>query len=215
MECRHRCERLPSFEQVQPYVLPEARRLEVCAINHALDPEVRDAGLKAWVDREFPDTAGFHSFELSAAATSSLTIHALLALAAQSSCDKYELAATRAAYFPWIRLMSTMLDSYVDLAEDLASGAHSYISHYTSLDAATVRIQEIVASSLHLAHRLPRGRRHALIVTGMLAMYLTEQSTQSHAMHSASRTMMQTGGSLVRLVQPILQTWREHQRSRD
>lgn len=209
--CREECERLPSFDDVRPYVLPEAMRLEVCAINHQLDPAARDADLEAWVQREFPNVVGFHTFEISAAATSSLTVHALLALAAEAACSPHELDATRAAYFPWVSLMSTMLDSYADLVEDLRTGSHSYIDHYGGFDEAIERIQEIVSGSLHLASRLPRGRRHALIVTGMLAMYLTEKSTQCPSMRTTSRRIMEAGGSLPWLIRPILQIWRHHQ----
>ncbi len=45
-------------------------------------------------------------------------------------------------------------------------------------------------------------------------MYLTEQSTQCHTMRPASKTIMRAGGSLPWLILPILQTWREHLRSR-
>src|ERR1044072_9771613 len=47
--CRAECLQLPSFDRVRPHVLPEAARLEVCAINHRLDPVARRADIEAWV----------------------------------------------------------------------------------------------------------------------------------------------------------------------
>jgi tetraprenyl-beta-curcumene synthase len=52
--CRECCAALPSYERVKPYILREARRAQVLALNHDLDPRIRDATLQSWCAEEYP-----------------------------------------------------------------------------------------------------------------------------------------------------------------
>ena len=70
--------------------------------NHELDPDRRDAALRAWARDEFPQGHEAGWFELSGAASAGLTIYALLALAAEPACGEAEIDRTRRAYFPWV-----------------------------------------------------------------------------------------------------------------
>lgn len=206
--CRRECRALPSFDVVRPHLVAEASRLGVCAINHELDPTVRDAELRAWVRREFRSNGDCEWFEISAAATSSVTIFALMALAAEPNCTEQDVSDTRAAYFPWISLESTMLDSFTDLERDLATGAHSYVSHYSTHELAVKRLGEIVARSVAGARKLPQGRRHALIAAGMAAMYLSDPTVRHGAARASSEHILRSGGNLPRMQLPILHAWR-------
>lgn len=146
-------------------------------------------------------------FELTAAA-SGFTPHVLLALAAESTCDEGEIAETLAAYFPWVSLAITMLDSYADQVEDAASGSHSYISHYGDGDAAVRRLCVIVDRVARDARGLRNGHRHATVVACMVAMYLSRDDARSPATREATRRLVDAGGSLTRVLFPILRLWR-------
>lgn len=206
--CRAHCRALPSFERVRPLVLREARRALVLGINHDEDPARRDAALRAWAAREYPNERELHWFELSGAASATLVVHALLTLAADPDATHREIAATYAAYWPWIALATTMLDSYVDEAEDAASGNHVYIAHYADRDAATARIRESVGVALRAAEELGDGRRHVVIVGCMVALYLSKGSARVPELRQTTASLVQSGGSLVRLLLPILRAWR-------
>ncbi|HVR05087.1 MAG TPA: DUF2600 family protein [Solirubrobacteraceae bacterium] len=199
---------LPAYERVRAAVVQEAVRAQVLAINHDLDPEARDAGLRRWAKREFPQAHGVSWFELSGAASASLTIHVLLALASTAACSRRDVERARDAYFPWISAATTMLDSYVDQVEDLENGDHSYIAHYPSPGHAVSRTRELIRRSLQEAGRLPDGERHILIVACMAAMYLTKDSAHTEAMRRSTRSLLAGGGSLTRLLFPILRAWR-------
>jgi len=79
--CRESCVRLPCYGAVYGLVVREARRGQVCAINHDPNPRRRDAALEAWAAAEFPSGHEAWWFELTAAASTDLTLFALLALA--------------------------------------------------------------------------------------------------------------------------------------
>jgi tetraprenyl-beta-curcumene synthase len=206
--CRESCRKLPSYWTIRPLLVREAIRAQVLAINHDLDPALREADLQRWAAETCLATSDATWFELSGAASASLTIHALLALGAQPGCSDEYLARACAAYFPWISTATTMLDSYVDQAEDLANGDHSYVSHYPTPQLAAARIRELVERSLVEARALRDGERHQVIVACMVAMYLSKDSAHTEAMSETTRSLVRAGGSLTRLLLPILRLWR-------
>lgn len=206
--CRAACVQLPSFAAVQSLLLREAWRGQVLAINHDLDPVRRDLGLCEWTREEWPNFGEAYWYELTGAASASLTVHALFALAAKPSVTDEEIANVHRAYNPWISTATTMLDSFVDQAEDALNGDHSYVGHYPSTEFAQARVAELVRRAMHEASVLDDGARHALIVAAMLAMYLAKDSARTTAMRPRSRALIEAGGPLACLLLPILRLWR-------
>ncbi len=186
----------------------EASRGQVCAINHAADPLNRDASLKTWVANEFPSRSEAWWFELTAAASTDLTIFALLALASESHCPGDQITRISKAYFPWASGLAAMLDSYVDQAEDAANGDHSYVAHYPSPDLATHRICLFIRRCLLEVGSLKDGEKHILIVASMFAMYLSKTSALTPSMRATTERIVGSGGSLTRVLHPILRLWR-------
>jgi tetraprenyl-beta-curcumene synthase len=206
--CRREAESLPSIEQVRPLLVREARRAQVLGLNHDLDPVRRDRALRAWAQQEWPTENEATWYELTGAASASLTIHVLIALAAKPRVGATEIAQVHRAYSPWISAATTMLDSYVDQIEDERNGDHSYVSHYPSGELALHRIGELVRRSMLEAAALPDGEGHVLIVACMAAMYLSKDSARTDAMRDATRALIRAGGPLPCLLLPILRLWR-------
>jgi tetraprenyl-beta-curcumene synthase len=206
--CREDCAKLPSYSRVRPAVIREATRAQVLALNHDLDPNARDLALEEWAEQEFAGKREVTWFELSGAASASLTIHAFLALAAEPACTEGDLRDTYAAYFPWLSAATTMLDSYVDQTEDAINGDHSYLAHYLSPILATQRVCDLVRRSVEEVRRLPSGERHAVIAACMVAMYLSKDSARTPAMRPTTDRLLEAGGSLTRLLLPVLRMWR-------
>lgn len=204
--CRKSCVSLPCYAIVGKLVTREACRAQVLALNH--NPTHRYDKLTEWVGIEFSDHERNGWFELSGAATASLTVHALLALAAESACTSRDIDRIQAAYFPWLSLTATMLDSYVDRAEDAAKGAHSYIDYYPSFEFARQRIGELIRRSAREALSVRNGCRHAVIAACMIAMYMSRDSARASESRAATRCFIQAGGSLTRFLLPVLRLWR-------
>lgn len=206
--CRVACGALPAFATVQPMALREAGRAsEVLPLNH-LPASERDAGLQAWAAREFPNERALTWYELSAAASTWLAVQASLAMAADAACDAARVEAVCGAYFPWASLAGTMLDSYVDEADDLAAGAHRYVAHYPTRAVMLERVGAAVGRAASAATALPDGRRHAVILSCMFAMYLSKDSARTPELRNATHGLVASGGSLTRLLVPILRMWR-------
>ncbi len=206
--CREHCQCLISYPRVRQLAIREASRAQVLALNHDPDPDRRDAALRGWVEREFPGERPSNWFELSGAATAPLTIHMLLALAAEPICSDQEISDACQVYFPGLSLIATMLDSYVDQAQDIESDCHSYIGHYPTPELATQRICELIRRSIDEARRLRNGHRHVVVAACMIAMYLSNDRAQEPKRWRASMEMARAGGALTTLLLPILRIWR-------
>ncbi len=206
--CQDACTQLPSHNLVRPLLLQQAWRAQVSALNHELDPKHRDDALREWAKLQLPPTDEVSWYEMTGAASASLTIHALLALAAKPSLGETEITAIYGAYFPWIDSATTMLDSFVDSAEDIENGDHSYVAHYPSKPVALVRIPFLVRRAIAEAGSLPDSERHTLIASCMIAMYLSKDSAWSPTARRDTRRLLSAGGSLPRLLLPILRLWR-------
>ncbi len=206
--CRRGCAALPAYGRVQSLVVREARRAQVLALNHDTDPAGRDAALRAWAKREFADEQRLSWFELTGAASASLTVHAFLALAAEPACSETDVRTTCAAYFPWLCAATTMLDSYVDQLEDAHNGDHRYIAHYPNDAQAAERLHELVTRAAVEARRLRNGHRHAVITACMVAMYLSKDSARTPEMRDVTAGLVRAGGSLTRVLLPVLRMWR-------
>jgi tetraprenyl-beta-curcumene synthase len=205
---RRGCETLPSYAHVQTRVIRAARLAAIQVLNHDPDPCRRDAAMAAWAHAEFPNETRLSWFELAAACSSSLCIHALLALAADPDLDPGEVEQVESAYFPWVNAASTLLDAFVDQAEDARTAQHNYLGHYANANVATRRIAEIVRRSAHATRGLPNGRRHALIATGMVSMYLSKDTARNPPLRNHSARICAAAGSLPSLQLPIMRAMR-------
>ncbi len=206
--CRSHCRALPSFERVRPLVRQETRRALVLGLNHDTNAARRDRTLRAWAAREYPREHELTWFELSGAASASLIVHALLTLAANPGVTDAEIQSVCAAHWPWIALATTMLDSYVDQADDALNESHSYIAHYPDFETAAARLRQSIDRSLRATRQLPNGHRHTVIVGCMIALYLSKDSAHAPALRPTTTALVRECGSLVRLLLPILRIWR-------
>jgi tetraprenyl-beta-curcumene synthase len=206
--CRDCCQALPSYGRVRALVLRDARRAQVLALNHDPDPQRRDTALRTWTQHEFPKGHEASWYELTGAASAGLAAFALLALACEPTCSDSEIAHTHAAYFPWASAVACMLDSYADQSEDVASGDHSYIAHYPTPEVGVSQTCRLVRRCLSELHTLKSSETHVLIVCSMVALYLSKDTARTVAMRTWSRRIACAGGSLTRVLLPILRLWR-------
>jgi tetraprenyl-beta-curcumene synthase len=205
--CRSCCLALPAYSQVRPLVVEGVRLCSIQNINHLSDSLERERELKSWAELQGPAPHQLRWFELTGAASAFLP-HALLALAAEPTCDTANAAKTCAAYFPWMALSIAMLDSYADAPDDGANGSHSYIAHYGDQRTACARLSEILTSTVREMRRLPNGRRHVFMASSMMAMYLSTSAANGSQAQATTKQLAIAGGSFTRLLVPAARLWR-------
>ncbi|MGB2709998.1 MAG: DUF2600 family protein [Conexibacter sp.] len=204
--CREGCAQLPAYAAVQSAAQSEARRAAVQGINHS-PAHAREPALRRWAAAQ-GDVQDVLWFELAAAASSSLAIHALLAAAANPATTAQTAEQVRATYFPWIGALSTLLDSLVDEQDDARSGEISFVGQYASRAAARTRLRVVSRRSFAQARKLPSGEMHAVIVAGMVAMYLSKTSAWTAATRPLTLAVLRSSSSVVLPLLALLRTWR-------
>jgi tetraprenyl-beta-curcumene synthase len=205
--CRSGCAQLPGFLVVRRHATRAARELSVQVLNHQPEAQ-RTALLRSFARRELRGDGDTAWFERTAAASSTLGIYALLAMAVEPEVDGVEASAVDAAYHPWICLACTLLDCLVDQLDDERSGNHNYLTRYADPAKATDRIAEVVARSVCCSLKLHRGERHAVIVSAMVAMYLSKDVARRGTLKRSTRRIAASGGMLVRAQVPVLRVIR-------
>jgi tetraprenyl-beta-curcumene synthase len=66
-----------------------------------------------------------------------------------------------------------LLDDLIDLDDDRAAGEHNYMACYPSSEAAAGRLAAIAGQASASTAQLPQPRRHAAILAGVAAFYLS------------------------------------------
>jgi tetraprenyl-beta-curcumene synthase len=205
--CRSLCVTLPSYAAVRASLRHTSTLATVQALNHEPDRDRRTAVLRRWANCRFPDRQELSWFELTAEASAWLDVLVLMALAAEPACSERVGTRACAGYF-WVSLAATVLDSYGDGAADVEADAHNYLARYPTCEVAVRRIREIVERSMREACALPNGHRHAVIVACMVALCASKTSARTPEMRAPTRGIVRAGGSLTRLLVPILRAWR-------
>lgn len=206
--CRSGCAALPGYTAVRDAALREARRNEVQGINHG-PAELRESALRAWAGPQQREAGDARWFEIAAAGSSSLAVLALLAAAADPRTSPASAERTRAAYFPWIEALSTLLDSLADCEHDVLTGELSFVGFYDSPAAASARLATVSARAIAAARSLPRGERQAVLVAGMIAMHLSESSAWTPATKPIATAVVRAADhAVMSFLLTLLRRWR-------
>jgi tetraprenyl-beta-curcumene synthase len=150
-----------------------------------------------WARSETPQGSELEWWETASARGTSLGVHALIAAAAVRDLDAADVAAIAAAYLLWAGSLHSLLDSLVDEAEDADSGQFSFIDCYASPQEAAARMGWLAARSARALRALPRGRRHAVILAGMVASYLSLPEASAPRVREVTESVIAAVGAPV------------------
>lgn len=206
--CRENASRLASYALVQQTLIGAAHDSALAlSINHEADPIPRRAKMRSWASSR-PATTGVTWFEMTAAGAAALEIFALLAEATKRTCNTDALTLISGAYSPWICSAATMLDSYADQAGDEVTGSHVYVNYYPTPEAGVKRISDLIRQGFARDHSLPDGQGHTIILSSMIAMYLTRNSSRVADRRDFTAQILLASGKLTRALAPALRAWR-------
>ncbi len=199
--CRSPLTSLPSYEVARGPLLRQARLCrESQALNHSLHLPQLDGRIDEWTARVVAETelgGGFEWWELvGAAAASSLSIGALLALAATPGVCEADARTVEAAYFPWASGLNALLDSLVDLNQDPEGGSH--LRRYPSPQVAGERLGALGTGARERVAALPNGAAHEVILAAMGALYLARADAWEPGCEGISMAVIDALGPLVR-----------------
>jgi tetraprenyl-beta-curcumene synthase len=194
--CRIALANLPSYPMVQEPLRRAVRRMVDYQVLIHGDGALAPIALAAWARAETPPGTGLHWWETAAAGASSLVAFALIAAAARPALTASEVAAIEAAYFPWYGSLHVLLDSLVDLPQDVQSGHHSLVAHYASPEEIAIRMETIASSAIRSARTLPHAHQHLLFLAAMAGFYLAKPSAQLPDAAESTRRLISVLGDV-------------------
>lgn len=185
--CQALAGKLPSLTVVENRLLEAIRYYShLQAYKHVVAPYRQDM-LVAYLKEEVPNPHSLTWWELAAATGSTLGMFALLSLASHPFLDPELKEAVYLSYFPWICGLHILLDYLIDQEEDLKEGDLNFISFYANDDEAWHSLKRFAHEARQRASTIPPQSLHNLIVSGLLAMYMSDpkvglQGYKSHAL---------------------------------
>jgi tetraprenyl-beta-curcumene synthase len=171
--CRSALNTLPSYSVVANSASRLAERIISYQSFNLTRAQGSEIPLELWAANETPLESKLYWWETAASAGSSLGIFALIAMASNTHVSPSEALAVESAYFPWIGSLHSLLDSLIDLTEDISTGQQNLVTHYDSIEQIADRMQMIAVESIRLSESLPYAAQHTLVLTAMVCFYLS------------------------------------------
>ena len=194
--CRRVVADVPSIARAGAVIEQATERCGQAQSHNHATASGRDEALLSWCSRQSPRCGGYLWWETTAGGISCLNIHAALACAADPDAGAEEPSRVEAAYFPSICALSALLDSLADYHLDADSGNHSFVAHYADSQQATERLTAIAREARDRVAELRHGSRHAVILAGIVAYYLSSSSVRHGFPEPVARELLKEMGPL-------------------
>lgn len=197
--CATAVDSLPSFTLLAPTARSAAARIvDFQALNLNEHQGGRHA-LEQWASELTPSTNGLAWWETAAAAGSSMSVHALIAAAAEPRLDPQDARDIDRAYYPWVGALHSLLDSLVDRREDHERAQRSLLEHYHSPAGTAISLSTLARRATEAIRRLPNPRAHRVIVTAMCSYYLSAPECDTAEAHAVTPALTLTLGMPLRV----------------
>jgi hypothetical protein len=210
---RNRLDALPAAGAVAETLRRAGRR---CARAQALSHAARGsdgAELRRWASEQAAGTSLQWPEWLAGAQASVLSLHALIAAAAEEQTSPAQAEALDRLYLSIGAL--TMLDSLIDREQDLAAGEAGYLRWYESPAQMGERLAAAVCDARRHSEQAPHGERHRVTLAGIVAYYgSAPQARDPRARDVFDRVNRQLPGQLAPVL-AVMAGWRRGKRAKE
>ncbi len=206
---------LPSYNTVQGAAHAAAARILASQSLGLGESAPARERLARWAREEMGEgapagPAQLRWWESAAAAGSSLCLYALIAAAATPALEARQVEAIERAYHPWVGALHSLLDSFLDEAEDAEIHQLNLAGCYEDAADGAARMEEIAARAMAGARALPHGRTHAVAVAAMAGHYLSDISSSPEATPAATAAAAGVQSAIGGIARPILAMFALH-----
>lgn len=175
--CKDYVRKLPSYPLVQEEILYLGTLYSQMQAYKHTPVSLREQYLDNWAKPHLDKYPNLSVWEFSAAAGSTLGIFMLCTLAKSPNLKKNKVTQVMDAYFPWVCGFHILLDYFIDLQEDLATGDLNFVSYYADLEEKNQRLLWFLQQSLERISQLDYPLFHLTVIEGLLSMYLSDPKT--------------------------------------
>ncbi len=209
---RFNIERLPSAGAIAQALSRAAHRcVEGQAHAHAL-PFIGAERVKEWAQAQAEGSPLRWREYLGGAASSVLAMHALIAASAREGLSEREASMIDELYLS-IGVMSTTLDSVIDRAGDLSSGAPMHVSLYEDPSSLADALIAVAEDAIDRSRGVPDQDHHLMTLVGVIAYYLSAPVEDPFAITVRERMTAGLSGALAGPLR-VMAIWRGAKRLR-
>lgn len=177
--CKDQVMKLPGYNLVKEDVLYLAKLYSCLQTYKHLSLDIREKKMFQWTKVHIENFENILPWEFWAATGSTLGIFMLFAASSTQTLTPCEIKMIREAYFPWICALHILLDYFIDYNEDLENGDLNFVRYYKSTGELEERLMHFIRGSFLKAASLHYPDFHAIVVKGLLAMYLSDGKAMS------------------------------------
>jgi tetraprenyl-beta-curcumene synthase len=203
---------LPARTVILPVAQRAARRCTEAQIRVHAPASTGPAELQAWAIREAAGTALDWREFLAGAATSALSVYALIAAGTDRRTTIAQATAIDAAYLS-IGALATMLDSLIDHQHDLRMNTQWFLPYYEDRSLLTDRLAETARRAVTQARALPHGAHHVMTLVGVAAYYLSTPEASTEQVRPLITRLQRELRPLITPTLLFMRTWRAAKRA--
>ncbi|MCI3923863.1 tetraprenyl-beta-curcumene synthase family protein [Paenibacillus sp. TRM 82003] len=197
--CQANARRLPSYRAVQRYVGELVGLYADLQVHKHIHRDEREAALLTWwgAHRATCPELGWNEF--AAATGSTLGMFHLFAAAADDALDDERARSVRDSYFPYVCGLHILLDYLIDREEDRIGGDLNFCEYYEHETETAERIGWVAEQARSRVRQTADRRFHAMIVEGLLALYLSDPKVRRQPSVIAVTKRLMRGSPWTRL----------------
>jgi tetraprenyl-beta-curcumene synthase len=181
-----------------------------CAETQARAHAVARTGtepLERWAMREAAGTGLRWNEYLAGAASSVLTVHALIAAAADRNTKPEQAVAIDRVYLS-IGVLTTLFDSLIDYQGDMNTDKLGYIRYYDDHDLLARRLAGIARNAVADARNAPNEAHHVMTLVGVVAFYASAPTATSEVARPVIEHLSRQLRPLIGPTLAVMRTWR-------
>lgn len=193
-QCRQSLAGLANYKMVQDKVNYLAGLYcDLQSLKH-LSLEHREQALQDWFRQHRQPFSQLYWHEFAAAAGSTLGIFALLAAIRGENFGTEDFSNLFQLYFPWICGLHIMLDYFIDQDEDRREGDLNFVFFYENKEHCLERMELFIRETLQRSEGVANPLFHRTIVSGLLALYLSDPKIKEQGLETAARRLLGATG---------------------
>jgi len=205
---------LPSHGAVAAVAARAARRCAEAQVRVHAAGRIGTEELERWAREQSPADEGLEWRAYVAGSVASvLSVHALIAAAAEPALEEAEARAIDRAYL-YVSALSTMLDSLVDYERDVYDGEPWLARLYGGLSPLGARLGDVARPAVRLTRRLPRSAHHMMTLLGVVAYYTSAAEAGSEPARAAFAGLHRELRPVILPTLAVMRAWRLARRLR-
>ena len=150
----------------------------------------REIACVAWYERHRKRFSALDWHEFACAAGSQFQVYGPLYAALAGEPE--DIAAAYDAYFPYVSALHVLLDSYIDQAEDAASGELNFAAVYGSRSAMRARMRDLALAARDRLNGLRNPYRHQFVLDVMMLFYLSHAKIGAQGLDREARAILRS-----------------------